>query len=329
MISSVEFIKENKNQNNGLDQITYKNFEKKYSVFLSSTFIDMEKERRTVIDKLIFDGFFPIAMEFFPAASKTPWEYIKDSIDKSDIYVIVLKGRYGCLDDDGMGFTEKEYDYAKSIKKPVLAFYYENKENLKANEIDDNDNSRSLFNKFEYKVKHDNLCSGWKNADNLASVISSSLNKEIKNTQAIGWVRATNLPINAFVKNEPNANVDIDIDEMLELHYRDDKDSWLEEFLVEDLENRKLPDRLEKISIRDLVRIVGKVFVNSCSYYTFKDLAKKDIHILLNDSTIEFLFNFFIHYDLICIKEGNNEYTGPDNFYAYNEKGLALYRSCL
>jgi hypothetical protein len=42
----------------------------KYSVFISSTFIDLEDERET-IRKLVIDmGYIPLGMEFFPATNE-------------------------------------------------------------------------------------------------------------------------------------------------------------------------------------------------------------------------------------------------------------------
>ena len=33
-------------------------------------------------------------------------------IDECDYYVVILAGRYGSVDADGISFTEKEYRYA-------------------------------------------------------------------------------------------------------------------------------------------------------------------------------------------------------------------------
>lgn len=43
-------------------------------------------------------------------------------LEDCDYYILILAGRYGSEDDDGVGFTEKEYDYAISHGIPVMSF---------------------------------------------------------------------------------------------------------------------------------------------------------------------------------------------------------------
>jgi acyl carrier protein len=82
----------------------------------------LEEERREVVQALLELRCFPIGMELFPAADEAAWKYICDVIDDSDYYVLIIGGRYGSVDDAGISFTEREYDYAVSKKVPVLAF---------------------------------------------------------------------------------------------------------------------------------------------------------------------------------------------------------------
>ena len=57
---------------------------KKYSVFISSTFMDLESERET-IRKLVIDmGCIPLGMESFPATNEEQFSYIKKVIDDCD-----------------------------------------------------------------------------------------------------------------------------------------------------------------------------------------------------------------------------------------------------
>jgi Domain of unknown function (DUF4062) len=72
----------------------------------------------------------PAGMELFPAADETAWQLIKDVIDASDYYVLIIGGRYGSLDDTGIGYTEKEYDCAVSLKKPVIPLLHQDPNNL-------------------------------------------------------------------------------------------------------------------------------------------------------------------------------------------------------
>jgi uncharacterized protein DUF4062 len=98
--------------------------DKKYQVFISSTFKDLVEERQDAIRTVLDLGHIPSGMEIFPAADVEQFEYIKKVIDECDYYVLIIGGRYGSMDAAGVSFTEKEYDYAVGQKKTVLAFVH-------------------------------------------------------------------------------------------------------------------------------------------------------------------------------------------------------------
>ena len=95
---------------------------KRYQVFISSTFNDLKAERLAVLNQLLSINCIPVGMELFTAADEEQFAYIKKLIDESDYYVVIFAGRYGRLADDGLSYTEKEYDYAIEKKIPVLAY---------------------------------------------------------------------------------------------------------------------------------------------------------------------------------------------------------------
>ncbi|MFR7936174.1 MAG: DUF4062 domain-containing protein [Clostridium perfringens] len=96
--------------------------EKRYQIFISSTFADLQEERKAIMDAIMDLNCFPAGMEMFPANDSEQFEYIKTIIDESDYYVLVLAGRYGSVAEDGKSYTEKEFDYAKEKGIPVLVF---------------------------------------------------------------------------------------------------------------------------------------------------------------------------------------------------------------
>jgi Domain of unknown function (DUF4062) len=98
-----------------------------YTVFVSSTYEDLREERAEVQKALLKLGCMPIGMELFGSADEDTWEFIKRQIAESDYYVVVLADRYGSLAPDGVSYTEKEYDYAREIQKPILAFVHGNR----------------------------------------------------------------------------------------------------------------------------------------------------------------------------------------------------------
>src|ERR1700759_5047856 len=92
--------------------------ERRYQVFISSTFRDLQEERQKVLQAVLELRAFPSGMEMFPSADDEQWQFIQEEILSSDYYVVVVAGKYGSLASDGRSFTEKEYDFAISSAKP-------------------------------------------------------------------------------------------------------------------------------------------------------------------------------------------------------------------
>ena len=88
--------------------------DKRYQVFLSSTYTDLKEERQKLIHALMEMDCIPAGMELFPAADEEQFEFIKRIIDDCDYYIVIVGGRYGSLAGGGISYTEKEYEYAKS-----------------------------------------------------------------------------------------------------------------------------------------------------------------------------------------------------------------------
>src|ERR1700710_3079374 len=98
---------------------------KRYQVFVSSTFLDLQAEREAVVSALLQMDAFPAGMELFPATDDDAWTLIKRVINESDYYLLVIGGKYGSIDPETeLSFTEKEYDYAVEQGKPVMAFLH-------------------------------------------------------------------------------------------------------------------------------------------------------------------------------------------------------------
>src|ERR1035437_10379970 len=98
--------------------------EKRYQVFISSTFEDLKEEKQEVLKAILLQNQMPAGMEIFPASDDDAWLLIQGVIDESDYYLLIIAGRYGSRDEQGIGFTEKEYDYAVERKKPVIALLH-------------------------------------------------------------------------------------------------------------------------------------------------------------------------------------------------------------
>lgn len=93
--------------------------DKKYQIFISSTFKDLQVERDNIIKAILELYHIPIGMEMFSAEDEDQWEIIRRTIDISDYYILILGLRYGSETSEGISFTQKEYEYAIERKIPI------------------------------------------------------------------------------------------------------------------------------------------------------------------------------------------------------------------
>ena len=156
----------------------------RYQVFISSTFRDFESERKILTQALLKIDCFPAGMEWFPAADEEQFNYIKQVIDASDYYVLVLGGLYGTIAPDGKSYTEKEYDYAVSTGKKIIALVQRNPP------LTETDDDRKIkFSQFRKKVVNGRLVSLWNNTEELSTNMVTSLTHAIGKYPAQGWIR--------------------------------------------------------------------------------------------------------------------------------------------
>jgi len=149
--------------------------DKRYQVFVGSTFADLIEERQTVMQVLLEADCIPAGMELFPASGEL-WELIQEVIEESDYYVVVLAGRYGSVTAEGISYTEKEFDHAVRVGLPILAFLHEKPEEIPSGKTELEASARSKLASFREKVERDRLCKFWTNPDDLGGKVSRSIN---------------------------------------------------------------------------------------------------------------------------------------------------------
>ncbi|OJF91013.1 hypothetical protein AX761_05970 [Rhizobium sp. 58] len=163
--------------------------DKRYQVFVSSTYEDLKDERSEVIQALLELDCMPAGMELFPASTEQQWSWIKKVIDESDYYMVIVAGRYGSIHPtEKISYTEMEYRYAVSIGKPVLAFLHPNLEAIVSGKTEKSTFGRAKLLEFR-KLCQTRLCKMWDSPTDLGAKVSRSLTQLIKREPAIGWIR--------------------------------------------------------------------------------------------------------------------------------------------
>lgn len=165
-------------------------FQRRYQVFVSSTYEDLKEERRHVMQALLESKCIPSGMEMFPAASTKQWDLIKRVIDESDYYIVIVAGRYGSRTTEGVSYTEIEFDYAVQTGKPVIGFYHESVLELPGSKLERSDAGKEALARFTDKVKSQ-LCRAWRTPEALGSAVKSAVFHEIEFNPQPGWIRAS------------------------------------------------------------------------------------------------------------------------------------------
>ena len=162
--------------------------DKIYQVFVSSTFADLKEARKKVAIALQSMNCTTMGMERFPAIDEDQFDYIKSVIDKCDYYVLILGARYGTISNDGISYTEKEYNYAVSKKIPVIAFPHSNPDSI-SSLTDPNKRAAKKLAAFREKVLKGRIVKFWENADDLATNVAISLRETMAKFPMPGYIR--------------------------------------------------------------------------------------------------------------------------------------------
>lgn len=222
--------------------------DKRYQVFISSTYADLKEERRRVIQTVMELDCIPAGMELFPAADEEQFEFIKRIIDDCDYYLVIIGGRYGSTTETGISYTEQEYDYAISHNLKIIELLHESPDDIPLGKSEKDPALRERLQQFRNKVASGRLVKFWKSAQELPGLVSLSLSKTIKMFPAVGWIKADRAAsvdllgeINELRKqnnqlqtviselsSKPSVTIDnlANINEVIELHGRYDKKGW-------------------------------------------------------------------------------------------------------
>ena len=165
-----------------------------YSVFVSSTYEDLREERAEVQKALLKLRCMPIGMELFGSADEETWDFIKRQIEDCDYYLVVIADKYGSTAEDGVSYTEKEYDYARQMRKPILSFVHGDRGSIIRAKTEDDPIKRSKLEALIEKVRRFRQVDFFTSPHDLAAKVISSFVNERDRRPATGFIRADQAP---------------------------------------------------------------------------------------------------------------------------------------
>lgn len=163
--------------------------DRRYQVFVSSTYKDLIEERQEIMQALLELDCIPAGMELFPATDDDQWTLIKRVIDECDYYIVIIAGRYGSIGPRGISYTEQEYRYAVETGKPTIAFLHKMPVNISVGNSESIPASIELLKSFR-ELAQTKVCKYWESPSDLGSAVSRSLVRLIGTHPMPGWIRA-------------------------------------------------------------------------------------------------------------------------------------------
>lgn len=273
---------------------------KKLQVFVSSTYTDLIEERQAAVEAILDAGHIPAGMELFKAGNESQLKTIYKWIDQSDVYMLILGGRYGSIENKtGKSYTQLEYEYALSKGIPVFAvvldqsFLAEKINTLGLNNVIEQSHSDSYY-AFK-KMVMSKIVREVNDCKDIKLAVHSTLNEFMNEYDLTGWVRNIGENDNSQLLRENNAL----IRENNSLNKQIQK-------LKEQL-NIKAKEQFGNFSFEELVETLKKKRFNIPA-----KIAKQD-----KDVTADALRIYILYY--------NHFVTGVTNQYGTNEDFVYLF----
>jgi hypothetical protein len=176
--------------------------EAKYQVFVSSTFEDLQDERRAVMEEILNMGHIPAGMELFQASDDSQWDYVKKRIAASDYFLVIVAERYGSTDAAGISFTRREYEYALEHGVPVAAFLLSESARKKWARDRVEDSRVTHVQDFRSLVSQ-RLCKFWANVEDLRTATNNALRELSASHKRPGWIRADSVVFSNLIDTDP------------------------------------------------------------------------------------------------------------------------------
>lgn len=183
---------------------------KKFQVFVSSTYEDLKEERQAAVDAILSAGHIPAGMELFTAGDESQMKVIKRWIKDSDVFLLILGGRYGSIEPTSKkSYIHLEYEYALRLNIPHFSVVIKDKALDKKvmknglSVLERNDPEK--LKKFKELVTS-KLVKFFEDSKDIKLAIISTLTEFEKREKIEGWIRSSLLKSETEFKRLRNEN---------------------------------------------------------------------------------------------------------------------------
>ena len=179
---------------------------RRFQVFVSSTYLDLKEERQAAVEAILTTGHIPAGMELFTSGDESQMEVIRQWIDESDIYLLILGSRYGSIEPtSGKSYIHLEYEYALNRNMPLFACVVSKEaEEKRVRQY----GIHSIEQDYPDKLRKfkDLVCSKmvrfWNDSKDIKIAVHESLSSFARRDDIKGWVRESDQANTIALANE-------------------------------------------------------------------------------------------------------------------------------
>lgn len=168
---------------------------KRLQVFISSTYKDLIPERQAAVQAVLATGHIPAGMELFAAGDETQMQVIKHWIEESDVFLLILGGRYGSIEPkSGKSYIELEYDYAVVRGMPLFSVVVDEavaKNRVRTHELGAHvlelrhqQEWQNFYNRVTGK-----MVKFWKDVRDIELAVHQTMGELNRRNDLVGWIR--------------------------------------------------------------------------------------------------------------------------------------------
>jgi hypothetical protein len=149
----------------------------KKTVFISSTFLDLQEERKEIWNALKKFNVIVKGMEEFGARPEDSLTTCLNEVEQADIYIGIVGVRFGSIDKTtNKSYTQLEYEKALESKKPVLIYLIDT-DNAKVIPSHIDIANQEKLNIFKDKLKENHTIDFFKGSNDLVDKLNRQFKK--------------------------------------------------------------------------------------------------------------------------------------------------------
>lgn len=270
---------------------------KKLQIFISSTYTDLIEERQAAVEAILGSKHITAGMELFRAGNSSQLKTIKKWIDESDLYMLILGGRYGSIEpDSGKSYTHIEYEYALEKDIPVFAvilsdpFLYQ-KASLNSYDVFEKDN-KDKYEEFK-KLVGTKIIKYVDDCKDIQIAIKDSISELEEEYELVGWIRSNEGDTGQLLQQLNGTRLECD---RLRSELAECKSRIVDNSTIETLASGE-----EKTELRYVYMDIDDSYIEDIYLESYNEISYSDSDIY----TIEFSWNqIFVFVAKHIFKEG-------------------------